>query len=257
MLNSATFLSRPQDREALVLSGAYMYVPVWRTNLFRQERTGASATTLCGDGDVVGSIRSLGTAGGWGVAPSDAARPTLRKDGNLWYLDFDGSNDKFDWTISPAITPSELYGAAAFRPATSGIIAYERVLTVTNGANLDYTGDDRAALIARNSSNSLWYGVRSYSGVPDIASTNGVDTTYDTWHTATTINSFMNGTEQSTSFASKGNFSIDYVTLGCHRSGTEYFKSRIYGFVLFTRVPSANERASIRTHIGRWAGLTV
>lgn len=65
-------------------------------NTLYQERTGASATTPSAVGDVVGSMKNLGTAGGWAIAPSDAARPILRQSGSLYYLETDGVDDEMD-----------------------------------------------------------------------------------------------------------------------------------------------------------------
>lgn len=57
-----------------------------------QERTGASATTPAGVGNPVGSIRNLGTLGGWAMAPTDATRMILRQSGGKYYLEADGDD---------------------------------------------------------------------------------------------------------------------------------------------------------------------
>lgn len=68
-----------------------------------QERTGASATTASGDGEVVGSLKNWGTLGDWHVAPSDGARPIRRQSGSLWYLDADGVDDVLRSQVAGAL----------------------------------------------------------------------------------------------------------------------------------------------------------
>lgn len=59
----------------------------------KQERAGAGATTAAAINGNVGSARNKGALGGWFVAASDARRPTLRSDGTLYWLEFDGVDD--------------------------------------------------------------------------------------------------------------------------------------------------------------------
>jgi hypothetical protein len=58
-----------------------------------QERTGGGSTPAVVDG-VVGTVRDLSRNGRHFAEPSDAARPILRQDGDLYYLEFDGTDDK-------------------------------------------------------------------------------------------------------------------------------------------------------------------
>lgn len=80
----------------LALSPSIIYAPSLANSCF-QERTGASATTPSGNGDVVGSMKDFGSLGAWATAPSDAARPILRVSGGLTYLEFDGVDDCLDF----------------------------------------------------------------------------------------------------------------------------------------------------------------
>ncbi|MCR9061708.1 MAG: cadherin repeat domain-containing protein, partial [Rhodobacteraceae bacterium] len=61
-----------------------------------QERTGAAATTSAAVGDPVGTIRDKSANGYYLTAASDGARPILRQSGSLYYLEFDGVNDRLD-----------------------------------------------------------------------------------------------------------------------------------------------------------------
>lgn len=59
-----------------------------------QETTGASATTpAIADGNPVGSIKNLGTRGGWRTAPANPNRPTLKIVSGKTLMRLDGSDD--------------------------------------------------------------------------------------------------------------------------------------------------------------------
>lgn len=55
------------------------------------ERTGAAATTPAVVDGPVGSMRNKGTVGGWFITDLDTRRPTLRSNGTLYWLEFDGN----------------------------------------------------------------------------------------------------------------------------------------------------------------------
>jgi len=70
------------------------------SNTVFQERTGASATTPSGDGDLAGTILDKSGNGYHLTAPTDDRRPVRRSSGDLWYLDFDGVDDGLLRSIS-------------------------------------------------------------------------------------------------------------------------------------------------------------
>ncbi len=62
-----------------------------------QERTGASATTAAGDGDVMGTLVNKGTHGGYAVARTDVRRPTREIDADgFWRFVTDGNSTASD-----------------------------------------------------------------------------------------------------------------------------------------------------------------
>ena len=70
----------------------------------KQERTGASATTPAGVGDPVGSIRNLGTLGGWATATADSRRMILRQTGGgKYYLEADGADDAYALSLANSV----------------------------------------------------------------------------------------------------------------------------------------------------------
>lgn len=86
-------------QQVLALAPAVLLDPSQMGTLF-QERTGASATTPAVVNGPVGTMRNLGAQGGYFVAPSDAGRPTLRNSGALYWLEFDGVNDRLSMAFT-------------------------------------------------------------------------------------------------------------------------------------------------------------
>lgn len=81
------------------------------------ERTGASASTPASVDGVVGTVLDLSGNGNHAVAPSDEARPILRRNGSIYYLEWDEVDDgliigalnlasSLRWTVATAYTPS-------------------------------------------------------------------------------------------------------------------------------------------------------
>ena len=83
----------------LLTGAAGLWWDVQPGNCF-QETTGAAATTPASVGDPVGTIVDLGGNGNFGVAPSNAARPILRQEGDDFYLEFDGTDDQISAPVA-------------------------------------------------------------------------------------------------------------------------------------------------------------
>lgn len=84
-------------RSATVASGirAAIWLDPSDLNSLKLERTGSAATTPASVDGVVGSIRNKGYLGGWLIAAADGNRATLRGSGSIYWLEFDGSTDKY------------------------------------------------------------------------------------------------------------------------------------------------------------------
>lgn len=78
------------------------------------ERTGGGTTLSSIDG-VVGTIRDRSGNDRHWVATSDAARPLLKQSGALYYLQFDGADDRMSVSVSLALP---VYRVAALRQIT-------------------------------------------------------------------------------------------------------------------------------------------
>lgn len=94
-------------------------------NTLFEERTGASATTPASVDGVVGTIKSVHNTV-YLTAPSDAARPTLKKIGSRYYLKFDGSDDAFNFSLA--------------LPTSAGLAAFIAIGNETNFLALAHGG---------------------------------------------------------------------------------------------------------------------
>ncbi|MEM9144891.1 MAG: hypothetical protein AAGC57_01750 [Pseudomonadota bacterium] len=133
--------------------GARAWFDVNDETQFFQERTGAAASTPAGDGDPVGTVVVSGPAGGFFVAPSDSARPIRRRlvqsidkvlaDNNtrftykaagaeVWYLDFDGVDDRLDYSAGALIPDSDSW-ALGMAVASTDLGANRHVVSQANG----------------------------------------------------------------------------------------------------------------------------
>ncbi|WP_439538666.1 hypothetical protein [Sphingomonas sp.] len=114
-----------------------------------QERTGASATTAAGDGDVMGTLVNKGTVGGYAVARTDVRRPTRQiDDDGFWCFVTDGNSTATNADfleiqgVSIDFTKLNLY--VAFKP-----LAYQFGDGIISLAPFDTSGDqanDRFAI---------------------------------------------------------------------------------------------------------------
>lgn len=119
----------------------------------KQERTGAAATTAASIDGPVGSWRNKGAKGGWATAPSNAARPILRKVGSFYRLDFDGVDDVLVLP-TPAINLASIDLCIAVKTlgntgSTSGI------LTLAPASGVDYNSNYGLALAMNFSTSAI------------------------------------------------------------------------------------------------------
>ena len=130
-LTGAGTVTQPQGMSAY----AQWLDPSDLSTLF-QELTGASATTPSLVGDPVGSARNKGTLGGWFVAPFTSWRPTLRKQGGSYYLEYDATINSPVLALQTTGTPKLLQLFAATR--VTGQETYGRIITAYDGTGADY-----------------------------------------------------------------------------------------------------------------------
>ena len=107
-------------REIPALLQAEIWIDPSDLRTMRQERTGAAATTPCAVGDPVGSMFNKGTLGTWFTAVRDTARPILRANGSLLYLECVGAGSQHFAATSLANSVSSKTSAATARLGTSG-----------------------------------------------------------------------------------------------------------------------------------------
>lgn len=107
----------------------------------KKEITGASASTAAEVDDVVGTILNKGSAGGYLVAPSDGARPTLRESGGLYWLEFvDANDDALESQSNITVGSNDVTLAVGVR--FDVIAAYAGMAGVIATSGNEYTGPD-------------------------------------------------------------------------------------------------------------------
>lgn len=220
-------------------------------NTLYQERTGASATTPSAVGDPVGSLKNLGTAGGWAVAPSDLARPTLRSSGGLYWLETDGSNDRM--TISITATAG-ITAALALNVDTlvNGAASMELRATSRNDFSMELPQ-------ARTGPDLLWWG---YTGA---AFSTQANTTESTSLTAKRVASFRAETNNTIIRVNAVEIGADtscvwtpanvlFLELGLGGAASD---SNIYAAAYFDAFLTTAQNAVLESYLAQKIGVTL
>ena len=203
------------------------------------EITGASATTLAGKDDPVGTFHDL-VRDRYFTAFSDSARPLLKQDGNgKWFLRTDGVDDNLRsaesiitgstnrWSATIATAPVftlDPFGGNGERWTFRNDGGFLRVEIEGAGDTTDLPAGGLGVFEAILDGNTLGDHTVYKDGVSRILSgTNVVDT----------------GSSAQIGRKNPGNF----------------MAGDIYGFVLIDRTPAGTEQADLRTYLNGLAGL--
>jgi hypothetical protein len=146
-------------REIPALLKAEIWIDPSDLRTMRQERTGASATTPCAVGDPVGSMFNKGTLGTWFTAVRDAARPILRANGSLLYLECVGANSQHFTTALPMSTNILTSAMSARLGSAGGWCGMQG----SSSQNVDFQKYDGELYVGSQSNNELWFGSFSSS----------------------------------------------------------------------------------------------
>lgn len=223
----------------------------------KQERTGASATTAAAVDAVVGSWLNKGTLGGWATAPTDAARPILRSDGTLYWLEF-ATDKQFDmaseWralfqNVDRAMIAAALSGSTgvplgwATNAATNlrasllystGWTFFGRRLDADSGAGTTGQGADTAVRVIR--------GHADYANADAFLYRNGAllasNTSFQT----------AGSTSNTVSFNGK---------IGCATAGTAFLTGNIYAIAADAILPDHADIADIDAYLASKCGVTL
>ncbi|MEM9635152.1 MAG: hypothetical protein AAGA50_27760 [Pseudomonadota bacterium] len=204
-----------------------------------QETTGASATTSAEVDGVVGTILDKGPNGHYLVAPSDAARPILRKVGELYYLEFDGVDDRLkviSTTIynqpNVAALGARLGDAGRFFDGNGGVERH--ILTLGTHYVQQYAGN--------------WGGGKTGK----TTSTAQVITTH--WEGESSYIRYDGGTEL---VGNAGTNPYKAMTIGTDFSGSHPGVADIYSVIFHDGALSNEDRAKLETHIAEKTGVSL
>lgn len=199
----------------------------------RQEITGASATTPAVVDSPVGSVRNLGSLGGWFQSPSTSARPILRNSGARFWLEFDGSDD----SINLAAATTCRYIAAGGQYVTGHVALGNMVCFGQNTAGSALRIN--AALTGYNQTDS---GDHNFGGSTTI---NGATTLSVAINTDHVVESLSDGTDRSMG------------TIGGAVTLTRFWTGRVYPCGWNSTIPSASDRLLLRQYLGTATGVSV
>ena len=207
-----------------------------------QERTGAAATTPSVVDGPVGTARDKSGNARHLVAPSDAARPTLRSDGTLYWLEFDGTDDSLARTSTISLTQP-----------------WDRISAIRNitWVNVKYIMSGAASGVG---------GLRQFGTTPQMdmydgsaAATNGnlaVGTNGVITEHHENASSSLQVNNGAAATGTTGATNPNDFGLGSLAGGAGYANVRIYG-VLAKNSMSAGEIASVKTYMAAKAGVTL
>jgi hypothetical protein len=230
--------SNPAPWSPLDLPNTVIWLDPSDLSTMWQETTGASATTPTQVDGVVGTIKDK--AGGFYLtAPSDAARPVLRKVGELYKLEFDGVDDYLKVLDTPvyaqpniAAMGAQLGDAGRFFDSAGG--STRHMITLGSTYVQQYAGG--------------WAGGKQ-GKTPGTAQ---VLTTL--WDDANSYISYNGGTHE---VGPAGSQSFKGMTLGSDFSGTHGAFADIYSVVFHNGALSVADIAKLEAHIAEKTGVTL
>lgn len=245
------------------VKGAYFDISDLST-LF-EERTGAAATTAASVDGVVGTVLDLSGNDNHITAPSDAARPILRQAGDLYYLDFDGSDDELRFSggaldMARNVSAMTLAAAQSFDANPSADTTIIFISTGTNGIS------SRCLLRAING-NLLQFGGRRLDGdsaaVQTLASAgtgvNVLVSRFDYANAAAYLVRNRTDTATLDPFKTAGATS-DTASLAASigaNNGQQYLNGRIYAAVIYDGLATGDTLADIEDWLAAKSGVTL
>ena len=190
------------------------------------------------------------------IAPSDAARPVLRADGELYYLEFDGTDDQME---------------------ASSVIGYNDGFTAVVGvATADNTNANQAVICERAAGTSNGFVV--YLDTDDIEFWTGNGSTWDIDSSLATLvddtpvvfTSELTPTGQdkslrddgaaasATSGLTVGQSSLEQFRIGSATdAGSFHLEGRLYGTTIIDRLLTTTERQNLEIYLANKSGVTL
>ncbi|TPE52581.1 hypothetical protein [Amaricoccus solimangrovi] len=218
------------------------------------ERTGASAATVAGDGDPVGTIHDLIT-GRRIVIGADDARPLYRAAGGVAWLECrPDAAPAWSHVVCPTevFTGATVYGLAAARPANYGRLVS---VGIQDPWTADWDSFARAELIGNSESGVGLYRNAIALRAPGVAL--GSDLVAETLAGPTSAEvSIDGGAPLATSYADAGAFALSEIGfMTAAGSDREWTAGRLYAALVVGAAPSASQRAALIAAARERAGL--
>lgn len=160
------------------------------------------------------------------TAPSDAGRPTLNGSGGTWWLTFDGSDDRLEFS-GPAANPLSVHGAVRL---AAGGSTY--VLVSGPSGSFKFKLNDAGTLVRGGKAEvSNW--TAANTGPPAVGSDAVLGINYGSTGSAVY---WRGGASDGTAIA---NVATDLPTvalsrLGANAAGSERFAGRMYGWAVYS-----------------------
>jgi hypothetical protein len=222
-----------------------IYINPSIANTCYQERTGSPPTTLCASGDVCGSIKNLGTAGGYFRATTDGQRGIYTVAGGLTYIQSDDVDDGYDFD-GASQTGIDWIAVTTRIPSGPGSGTFMSIFgkgfqTDTSTFRTVYDGASNQSFNPNSNSLGIAAGDYTVNGVTNPTSpVFAFDTPILAECVATCASPELNQMWRS--------------SFSTNRQG----RGRIYGFVWATAgVPAGGDISSIRTQLGALGGLSL
>lgn len=215
----------------------------------------SDGTTAVAVGDPVGYIADKSGNGNHAIQATSTKRPTLRQDGSLYYLDFEGDDalatSAIDFTGSDQLTVCS--GARKDTDTTMVVGELSANVGTNNGAfrlaSLSNTWRYGAKGTSIVNVNATPYGAASLSvltGLSDISDP------------VATIR--VDGVQKATSTTSQGtgNLGNHTLNLGARGNGSSLFlDGRIYGFVIRDVLSSGSDLTNLEAYMAAKTGVTI
>lgn len=201
------------------------------------ERTGGGTTLSSIDG-VVGTIRDRSGNDRHWAATSDAARPLLKQSGELYYLQFDGVDDRMSVTVA---LPTPVYRVSAVRQ-----------VSWTSGDRLFWGGTASASFLFNITSTP---NIAHFSGVTGPLNGN---LPVGTAGVVTEVWSAENNTLQvnNTAAVTQTVANVAQTTLET-ADATNHGNNDYFGVVALSGAVSAPDLALLKTYLGTKCGITI
>lgn len=218
----------------------------------------ARTTPVTDYGDPVGAMDDKSGNGNHATQATSTARPTLRQDGALYYLDFDGVDDKLQTGTIDLTHTSQVTVVAAVSKASNPAGRGTVVNFVDNGLNTFVLEAPKAA-----STDTRWL----YAGnVVGVAAAHTLALNTPVLYTGTAnigapkIELRANGASAAVNFSSPGtgNFKSGPLGIGDYvNMPGRFFHGRIYGLLVIDRILTASEIAMVEAHMATRSGVTL